>query len=61
MKIKMDTNELRLVAAIVLVIIAIPYLYWRVQNSGIENIMLMLAIFLVGGALLNNNSQKKDE
>lgn len=61
MKLNMDTNELRLVAAITLIIIALPYLYFRVQNSQIENIMLMLAIFLVGGALLNSQTKSNDK
>lgn len=61
MKIDLDTNELRLVAAILLGGLALPYMYFKVQNSQIENIMLMLAIFLVGGALLSNNNKKDDK
>lgn len=60
MKLKIDTNELRLVAGVMVIIICIFYMYKGVQNTQIENILYMLVAFVIGGALLNNQNNKNE-
>lgn len=57
---KFDNDNLRFVAAIMVVLIVGQYMYLGVQNTQIENILYMLVAFLVGGALLSkkNNSNE---
>lgn len=57
---KFDNNNLRFVSAILIVLISAQYMYLRVQNQQIENILYLLVAFLVGGALLGNKN-KQDE
>lgn len=48
----LEDEELRAIAGGILLILAIVELACNIQNQAIENIMMMLAGFLVAGALL---------
>ena len=53
---KLDTNALRAIAGIIMLILAIVLLYTRDETDVINYILLALAGFLVGGQLLGRNN-----
>ena len=48
-------EKLRALAGIILLVLAVIELFCRISNGVIENIMMMLAGFLVAGALLKKS------
>ena len=62
MKNDFTTNQLRALSAGILLILALASLFLKATNSTFDIILIALASFLVGGALLskqnfNNNNQ----
>ncbi len=51
-------NQLRAIAGIILVIIAIYYIYSRADNRNIEIIMVALAGSLIGFSILPSQNNK---
>lgn len=69
MKEDLTTNQLRAISASILLILALASLFLKQTNSTIDIILIALASFLVGGALLSkkvlniqtqNDEQKSD-
>ena len=57
---KLDTNALRAIAGIILLILAIVLLFTRDEIDVINYICLALVGFLVGGQLLGKNNDPKN-
>lgn len=53
-----DQNKLRAFAGVILLLLALAYLILRSENTSIEYVMLSLAGFLVGGALLSSKNDQ---
>lgn len=51
-----SNNDLRALAGIILLIIAIISIYLKYENNSINMILMGLVSFLVGGALFNKNN-----
>lgn len=54
MKEDLTTNQLRAISASILLVLALASLFLKQTNSTIDIILIALASFLVGGALLSN-------
>lgn len=52
----LTTNQLRAISAGILLILALASLFLKQTNSTIDIILIALASFLVGGALLSNKT-----
>ena len=52
----MTDEKLRALAGLILLVLALIELIFKVSNGVIENIMMMLAGFLVAGALLKKTN-----
>lgn len=55
MKEDLTTNQLRAISASILLVLALASLFLKQTNSTIDIILIALASFLVGGALLSKN------
>lgn len=55
MKEDLTTNQLRAISASILLVLALASLFLKQSNSTIDIILIALASFLVGGALLSKN------
>jgi hypothetical protein len=57
MSLQFDTNDLRALAGIILLLLALCVLFLNDENEIINYLLLALAGFLVGGQLLNRNNK----
>lgn len=55
MKEDLTTNQLRAISASILLVLALASLFLKQTNETIDIILIALASFLVGGALLSKN------
>jgi hypothetical protein len=55
-KMKLDTNDLRAIAAIILLILAIALMFSQHEVDVVNYIALALAGFLIGGQVLGKNT-----
>lgn len=55
MKEDLTTNQLRAISASILLVLALASLFLKQTNETINIILIALASFLVGGALLSKN------
>lgn len=55
---ELDTNKLRALSGGILLILAISQMVTKYQTDRLEYIMIALAGFLVGGALIQNTNFK---
>lgn len=58
-KINLTNNELRAIAGIILLILAIVLMFKRDETDAVNYVVLALAGFLVGGQLLNKGNPDK--
>lgn len=56
---ELDNNNLRAFAGLILFFLALVYIITNNENSAIEYILIALAGFLVGGAILSAKNKAK--
>lgn len=54
-----SNNKLRAFAGLILLILSIVFLILKSDNSSLETILITLAAFLVGGAIMNYKENTK--
>lgn len=61
MKTDFSTNQLRAISAFILLILALASLFLRQTTATLDIILIALASFLVGGAILSNITSSKTQ